>query len=162
MLQPESGLPSVLLAEDDEAVRQELERLAASRPLVVGLLHLDLLKGGERLLRLAPTVPAPVLVAATLSPEAPATPPGVETLALSPLPSATLLELVTMLLPLSPQLAEPICARALGNPGAVVRMVRMLAHDRQLVPSPDGWRLRPTADLEGVLAEGLADPPTSR
>jgi serine/threonine protein kinase/tetratricopeptide (TPR) repeat protein len=151
MLQPESGLPSVLSADDDEAVRQELERLAASRPLVVGLLHLDLLKGGERLLRLAPSVRAPMLIATTLSPTASAAPGGVETLALPPLPSSTLLEIVAMLLPLAPQLAEPICARALGNPGAVVRMVRQLAQERQLVPGPDGWRLRPTADLEGAL-----------
>ncbi|MEQ1507127.1 MAG: hypothetical protein ABMB14_33170, partial [Myxococcota bacterium] len=34
--------------------------------------------------------------------------------------------------------------------------VRRLAEDRQLVPGPDGWQLRPSADLDAVLAGVVA------
>ncbi|MEQ1565436.1 MAG: protein kinase [Myxococcota bacterium] len=156
MVAPEHGLPEVLQGTDEGAIALELERLSGFRPMVVGLLRADQIPGSVRVLRAAERIEAPVLVVATCDGEAveevlrrlgrPA-----PVLRIGPLGLEPLRQLVTRLLPLTPDLADPICERAEGSPGAVIRMVRRLAEDRQLVPAIDGWRLRESADLDAVL-----------
>ena len=71
---------------------------------------------------------------------------------LGPLDTAAVQALVASHLPVAPDLGDRLAARAAGNPGEAIRLVRRLAEDRQLVAHPDGWRLRPGADLDAVSA----------
>lgn len=156
MIGAEHGLPAGLSGPDDESVRLELERIASTRPLVIGLLHADGIAGAERVLRVAPTCRAAVSCLATATPSAARalalrTGGAVQVWRLPPLAIPVMRELASSLLPLDPELADRLCERARGTPGAVVQMLRRLAEDRQLVPAPGGWVLRPSADLDVVL-----------
>ena len=142
-----------LAATSPAAIAQELERMAASRPLVVGLLHAHEMPHAAAVLAGAQRARAPVLCVATVPAPVPA---GlrlpVPIVRLGPVSDATLHEMVATLLPLAPALVGPLCARAEGVPGRALERVRRLAEDRQLVPVDAGWGLRPSADLEDVLA----------
>jgi hypothetical protein len=173
MVSPDTGVPEALVSPDEDRVEAELVRLAGGRPLVVGLLRADQIAGAARIVRATRGLPAPVLCLATDSARggwstragervgspgadgvlrSPGSDPGeLPVLELSPLDPADLRELVTSLLPLSAELAEPILHKASGAPGAAMKMVRRLAEDRQLVPTRAGWRLRESADLDAVL-----------
>jgi serine/threonine protein kinase len=163
MIEPERGLPDVLGGSDEARIALELTRISGFRPLVVGLLRADQIPGAARVLRAAAAVEAPVVCVAT-APEGAVEAlvqrvrPTIPVLRLGPLPTEDLRALVTQLLPLTPELAAPICERAEGLPGAVITMVRRLAEDRQLVPAPSGWRLRESADLDAVLVAPVRSP----
>jgi len=73
--------------------------------------------------------------------------PGTVAMSLEPLPAADHRTLVERLLPLEPMVAERLYRRTLGNPLFAVQLVGDWVKRRLLVPGPDGFTIRPGADL---------------
>jgi hypothetical protein len=146
---PRPGLASTAA----QAVAVELERLSASRPLVIGLLHAHEIPNAAAVIAGAKRALGPVLCVATV-PER--IPPSLRDLApairLGPVSGPMLREMIATLLPLAAEVADAVGERADGNAGSALEMVRRLAEDRQLIPSEGRWELRPSADLAAVLS----------
>jgi serine/threonine protein kinase/tetratricopeptide (TPR) repeat protein len=149
-------------------LRRTLVRLARRRPLVVWLD--DAHHGLEPLLfaRLfaedEPPEAAPILVVATVNPDAagPAMAeqlgqrrraPGVQELALGPLPPPEHHLLVRQLLPLDDDLAAQVEERTAGNPLFAVQLVGGWVDQGRLEPSERGFRLGQAED--SALPEDL-------
>ncbi|MFM2248738.1 MAG: hypothetical protein RL071_4813, partial [Pseudomonadota bacterium] len=74
--------------------------------------------------------------------------PATVTVSVRPLGDGDHLQLCADLLPLEPELAEQLAARSGGNPMFATRILESWAAQGELVPGPQGHRLRPDARLE--------------
>ena len=138
--------------------------LAQDRPVVIWLddvqWGVDALSWAEHLLDRRAEITAPVLLVATARTEALSERPqarsrldmlterpDVTRITVGPLPAADRQALLTALLGLEPPLIGALDARTEGNPLFAAQLIGDWARRGLLVPGPEGYRLRPGADV---------------
>jgi tetratricopeptide (TPR) repeat protein len=141
-------------------LRLLLEALAEERPLVVVLddvhHHIDAVRFARHIQNAQVVRPVPVLVVLGVGPVEDDSPvarelaalrmqPGVQALALEPMPRESFMALVQDMLGLEPELARLVVDRTAGNPAFALQIVGDWIARDQLCAGSRGFKLRPGA-----------------